>query len=75
MTFLELQRKITQTRKARKGIKHSEEYYFDDYTEEVDLAIYRKALSIANQTVKYMKENELNPDEIAKTKISLAVKK
>lgn len=42
--------------------------------EEIDLAIYRKALSIANQTVKYMKDNDLTAEEIAKTKISITVK-
>lgn len=74
MTFLELQKKIVQTRKARKGIHHSEDYYIDGYGEEIDLAIYRKALAIANQTVKYLKDNELSPSEIAKTKIAITVK-
>jgi len=59
MTFLELQRKIQQTRKARKGVKNRIDY-FDNLTieeEEYINMVYRKALAAANKVVKeYFKE-------------------
>ena len=58
MTFLELQRKIVQTRKARRGVKHSEDYFIDrddllEYCEKV----YREALREANRVVKRYTED------------------
>lgn len=65
MTFLELQHKIEQTRKARRGVHHSTDRYADgDAAEEAfDLAVYKKALGAANVVVKYFFET----GEISKT--------
>ena len=52
MTFLELQNKIVQTRKARKGIKNREDYFEHDKNEDFWRAVYKKALSAANSVVK-----------------------
>lgn len=53
MTFLNLQHKIEQTRKARRGVRRStDQYDGGDPNEAFDLAVYRKALSAANQVVK-----------------------
>ncbi len=52
MTFLELQNKIVQTRKARKGIKNREDYFENDENEDFWNAVYKKALSAANNVIK-----------------------
>ena len=69
MTFLDLQRQITQTRKARKGISNRRDYYDDENNNyEFDDAVYHKALVIANKVVQhYYETGEINPKE----KISL----
>lgn len=63
MTFLELQKKITQTRKARKGVKNKIDYYGEDFNkEDYESAVYRKALSGANQIVQHcLKTGKLEP--------------
>ena len=53
MTFLDLHRQLTQTRKARRGISNRRDYYDTPDTYEFDLAIYHKALSIANKIVQH----------------------
>lgn len=53
MTFLELQKKITQTRKARKGIKNRVDYLAGEDNEPFLLEVYQKALSAANQIVQH----------------------
>lgn len=69
VTFLDLQRQITQTRKARKGISNRRDYYDDENNNyEFDDAVYHKALVIANKVVQhYYETGEINPKE----KISL----
>lgn len=53
MTFLDLQRRIVQTRKARKGTHNRTDYFEDNPNEEFCNAVYRKALSVANKVVKH----------------------
>lgn len=57
MTFLELQKKIVQTRKARKGV-HNRTDYFSDPADSEDFynEVYKKALRAANQVVKHYDE-------------------
>lgn len=63
MTFLELQKKIVQTRKKRSGIKNKNDYFEDNepffnYCQSV----YKKALNAANQVVQHcMKKKEIEP--------------
>lgn len=65
MTFLELQKKIVQTRKARKGIKHSIDYYGDDFkTEDFEDAVYHRTLGHANEIVKRLLNNGNKPIKI-----------
>lgn len=57
MTFLELQRQIVQTRKARKGVSNRMEYFEEGSSEEEFYsAVYKRALSVANQIVKHYEE-------------------
>lgn len=56
MTFLDLQRKITQTRKARRGVSNRTDYFNDDPNEDFYLAVYRRVLSVANEIVKHYEE-------------------
>lgn len=71
MTFLELQRKIIQTRKARNGTHNRRDYFADDVNEEFYLMLYRKALSAANSVVKqYMSTGRI----CAKDKIKVDIK-
>ena len=53
MTFLELQRRIVQTRKARMGIRNKEYYFHDIAVEDFMVSVYRKALTAANQVVQH----------------------
>ncbi len=65
MTFLELQKRIVQTRKARSGV-HNRTDYFDsaDSNEDFYAAVYKKALSVANKVVKHYEEaGEIDPKE------------
>lgn len=55
MTFIELQKRIVQTRKARQGVKNRTDY-FDDcdwQEEEYWKAVYQRALRAANEVVKH----------------------
>lgn len=52
MTFLELQNKIIQTRKARMGMNR-DCYFYDDAVEDFMVSVYRKALTAANQVVQH----------------------
>ena len=66
MTFLELQKQIQQTKKARKGVKNRRDYFKNaTFEEEMALeAIYKKALRAANEVIKHYAEiGEFNPEE------------
>ena len=55
MTFLQLQKQIVQTRKARKGV-HNRIDYFDDDDWQVERywkAVYQRALRVANDVVQH----------------------
>ena len=55
MTFLELQKRIVQTRKARRGIRNRTDY-FDDcdwQEEEYWREVYKRSLRVANEVVKH----------------------
>ena len=52
MTFRELENKIIQTGKARRGVKNREDYFEHDENENFWRAVYKKALSAANSVVK-----------------------
>lgn len=55
MTFLELQKQIVQTRKARKGVKNRTDYFDDcDWTEEQFWRnVYQRALRVATEVVQH----------------------
>ena len=58
MTFLEIQKKIVQSKKARKGVKNRIDYFGENFAEEKFYKdVYRKALNGANQIVKHCFEN------------------
>lgn len=62
MTFLELQKKIVQTRKNRKGVKNRVDYFANDVNESFYMSLYKKALNAANQIVKHCDEKgEIEP--------------
>jgi hypothetical protein len=64
MTFLELQRRIVQTRKARKGVKNRTDYFDDWQEEEYWKAVYQRALRAANKVVKhYESAGEIDKNE------------
>jgi hypothetical protein len=64
MTFLELQKRIQQTRKARKGIHNRTDYFEDDPNEEYYTAIYKRALSAANAVIRHYEElGEYDPND------------
>ena len=57
MTFLELQKRIMQTRKARKGTKNRIDYFQDPSdSEEFWIDVYKRALRMANEVVKHYGE-------------------
>lgn len=57
MTFLTLHNKIIQTRKARRGTQNRIDYFaYDDSNEEFYMAVYKKALSVANKVIKHYEE-------------------
>lgn len=65
MTFLELQKKIVQTRKNRKGVKNRVDYFANDANESFYMYLYKKALNAANQIVKHCDEKgEIEPFSI-----------
>jgi len=53
MTFLELQKRIVQTRKARKGVKNRTDYFDDWQEEEFCKELYKRALRAANEVVQH----------------------
>ena len=66
VTFLDLQRHIQQTRKARKGVKNKRDYFADTTFDEemVWHKIYQRALKAANEVIKHYTEiGEFNPEE------------
>lgn len=65
MTFLELHNQIQQTRKARKGIGNRTDYFAgDEEAEQFYSAVYKRAVSVANQIVKHYEEKaEFNPKD------------
>lgn len=65
MSFLDLQNRLTQTRKARKGTSNRRNYYdTPDNNYEFDLAVYHKALSVANKVVQHFCDaGEINSEE------------
>ena len=65
MTFLELQNKIAQTRKARRGVGNRTEYFAEGSEEEAFYsAVYKRALNAANQIVKHYTElGEFDPKD------------
>ena len=57
MTFLELQKKILQTRKARKGVHNRTDYFsYPSDSEDFYNAVYKKALKAANDVIKHYDE-------------------
>lgn len=56
MTFIQLQNKIIQTRKTRKGISNRLDYFADDVNEDYWQLVYKKALKAANDVIKHYKE-------------------
>lgn len=56
MTFLELQRMIQQTRKARKGTHNRIDYFEDDPNEKYYQMIYKRALSVANEVIRHYED-------------------
>jgi len=70
MTFLELQKKIVQTRKARKGVSNRVDYFSDDPNEDFWNLVYKKALTAANQVVKhYVEEKAIGKNDKVKVTI------
>ena len=55
MTFLELQKQIVQTRKARKGVKNRTNYFEDCSGQEEQFwsEVYKRSLRVANEVVKH----------------------
>ncbi|SFB16451.1 hypothetical protein [Selenomonas ruminantium] len=55
MTFLELQKQIVQTRKARKGVKNRTNYFEDCSGQEEQFwsEVYKRSLRVANDVVKH----------------------
>ena len=66
MTFLELHKVITQTRKARKGIKRYEDFWEGEEpnAEAFYNAVYKRALQAANEVIKhYEAKCEYDPED------------
>ena len=66
MTFIELQNKIIQTRKARSGVHNRIDYFADDVNVNEDYwqLVYKKALKAANDVIKhYEKVKEISPKD------------
>lgn len=55
MTFLELQKRIVQTRKARQGVKNRTDYFGDCSGQEEQFwnEVYKRSLRVANEVVKH----------------------
>lgn len=65
MTFLELQKQILQTRKARRGARGRQDYFAgDEEAEQFYSAVYKRALSVANQIIKHYEDKaEFDPKD------------
>lgn len=64
MTFLELQKMIIQTRKARKGVGNRKDYFEDNPNEAFYTAVYKRALSAANAVIRHYEEaGEFDPKD------------
>ena len=73
MTFIQLQNKIIQTRKARSGVHNRIDYFADDVNVNEDYwqLVYKKALKAANDVIKhYKKVGEIS----SKDKVTVTVK-
>ena len=73
MTFIQLQNKIIQTRKARSGVHNRIDYFADDVNVNEDYwqLVYKKALKAANDVLKhYEKVKEISP----KDKVTVTIK-
>ena len=73
MTFIQLQNKIIQTRKARSGVHNRIDYFADDVNVNEDYwqLVYKKALKAANDVIKHYKEvKEISP----KDKVTVTIK-
>ena len=69
MTFLQLQNKIVQTKKARAGVHNRIDYFADNVNEDFYNMVYKKALKAANDVIKHYEETgEIkNTDKITVT--------
>ena len=69
MTFLQLQNKIVQTKKARSGVHNRIDYFADNVNEDFYNMVYKKALKAANDVIKHYEEmGEIkNTDKITVT--------
>lgn len=69
MTFLQLQNKIVQTKKARSGVHNRIDYFADNVNEDFYNMVYKKALKAANAVIKHYEETgEIkNTDKITVT--------
>ena len=66
MTFIQLQNKIIQTRKARFGVHNRIDYFADDVNVNEDYwqLVYKKALKAANDVIKHYEEvKEISPKD------------
>ena len=67
MTFSELEKRIKQTDKSRKGIKNRIDYFENNPSEDFYRAVYKKALAAATQVVKHYEEvGEISPKDKVK---------
>lgn len=75
MTFIQLQNKIIQTRKARSGVHNRIDYFADDVNVNEDYwqLVYKKALKAANDVLKhYEKVKEISPKD--KVTVTVTIK-
>ena len=74
MTFIQLQNKIIQTRKARSGVHNRIDYFADDdVNEDYWQLVYKKALKAANDVLKhYEKVKEISPKD--KVTVTVTIK-
>ena len=75
MTFIQLQNKIMQTRKARSGVHNRIDCFADDINVNEDYwqLVYKKALKAANDVLKhYKKVKEISPKD--KVTVTVTIK-
>lgn len=74
MTFIQLQNKIIQTRKAHKGISNNRvDYFANDVNEDYWQLVYKKALKAANDVLKHYEEvKEISPKD--KVTVTVTIK-